>query len=243
MYTGSLLLAVALALGACSKSDEVSQPSGTQDKPTQNEPTQNEPTQAEPTPVEPTNDDPDAARLSALADAANCDDPNSPMRPWCIAATGWADGDAAPLPDGDAVLPGLTIELEDGESVADALINKVSLSALSLHDDGTKRLATITMVKPENDDEAKMIGEVVVALALVFKGKQTAAKIPAELAGYLGTLPAQANHELTKSDRGWTWKGPSTAQLRKVGEHWVAIETPTQGARGIFVTIFTDKSE
>jgi hypothetical protein len=234
------ILSLVFVLGACSKGDEATKP---QDKDKASQEQTNEPKRE--APAEPANDepsDPIAAQLTALAAAANCDDPNSLMRVWCIATTGWATGDASALPEGDTVMAGVTVELEQGKSIEDALIEKVSFSALALHGDGDKRMAKITKVIPENEAEAKTTMEAVIAVTLVFKDKAPVAKLPADIVGYLETLPAQASYEITKRERGWTWEGASSAELRKVGEHWVAIETPTGGPSGIFVTIFTDKT-
>jgi len=232
-------LTIALLLSACSNKQYSNKPPAPQEPATPVAPPE-QPEAKTPAPP-PGAAGPHAAQLAELAKAANCDDPASPMRVWCIAATGWATGTAAALPDGDATLPGLTVELEDGKPVGDALTNKVTFSALALHPADGKEMAKITMVKPENDQEAQMTMEAVAALALVFKGKAPAAKLPQGLAGYLSTLPAKADYELTKGDHGWGWTGASTAELRKVGENWVAIETPTKGATGIWVTLFTDK--
>ncbi len=236
MRTLTAALSLALLLSACSKKDSSSKPPAPEQPATPVAPPE------KPAPDQPpAANGPHAAQLAELAKAANCDDPASPMRVWCIAATGWASGTAAALPDGDATMPGLTVELEDAKPVGDALTNKVTFSALALHAADGKQMAKITMVKPENDQEAQMTMEAVAALALVFKGKAPAAKLPPALAGYLSTLPAKADYELTRGDHGWSWTGASTAELRKVGENWVAIETPTEGATGIWVTIFTDK--
>lgn len=232
-------LAIALLLVGCSKKQESNKPPAPEQPATPVAPPEQPAAKQPATP--PAAAGPHAAQLADLAKAANCDDPASPMRVWCIAATGWATGTAAALPEGDATMPGLTVELEDGKPVGSALTDKVTFSALALHPADGKEMAKITMVKPENDQEAKMTMEAVAALALVFKGKAPTAKLPAELGGYLATLPAKADYELTRGDHGWGWKGASTAELRKVGDNWVAIETPSKGATGIWVTIFTDK--
>jgi len=231
-------LAIALSLAGCSKKDDAG------DKPAPAQPKPPAPTPDQPkvdTPAPPAAADPNAARLAELATAARCDDPASPLRVWCIAATGWATGEAAELPAGDAALPGLTVELQDGKPVDQALMDAVTFSALALHAAGGAEMARITMVKPESDDEMKMTMEAVAGLTMVFKGKDATATLPADLSGYLATLPAKADYPVSKGDHGWTWKGGSTGELRKVGDSWVAIETPTRGATGIWVNIFTDK--
>jgi hypothetical protein len=94
------------------------------------------------------------------------------------------------------------------------------------------------MIKPTSKAEETMTGEAVFSLAAYFKGKTKTAKLPKDLAGYIGTLkPAYAT---TRGKTAWTWKGATTSEMRKVGDHWVVIERP---AGGIIVTIFTDQWE
>jgi len=225
-------LALILALSACSSSDNKEGPPTTP-------------------PTAPTADievEPPAAAggehealLGELAAAARCEDAVSPFRPWCIAATGWDAAAVGTLPSESQVLVGLTIELQEGKSVADALTNEVTFSALALRVDGDGAFGKITMVKPESDEESKMVGEAVFGVAVVFKRMAAEAAIPANLVEYLATLPAKADYPITKAATGWTWQGASAAELRKAGEFWVVIETPSQGPAGIFVSIFTDK--
>lgn len=79
------------------------------------------------------------------------------------------------------------------------------------------------------------------AVALVFKGKAEQAELPKDLLDYVSGLPKSASYPVEKGQTGWTLKGASTAELRQVGEFWVAVETPSQGPEGIFVSIFTDR--
>src|SRR5690242_17050238 len=105
-------------------------------------------------------------QLGELRTAASCQDKASPWRPWCI-ATEWATGSAGALPAGK-VLVGMTIELEQGKSVRDALSNKVTFVALAIGKDGKVKL---TDVKPTNADEEKSVAEAIFAASAVFKGR------------------------------------------------------------------------
>jgi hypothetical protein len=180
--------------------------------------------------------------LADLAAAAKCSDAKSVWRPWCIATDGWSKGTAAALPAGKSTLLGLTIVLENGKPAADALSNQVSLSALALRTDGKQVFAQITNVKPSNPEEEKMTAEAVFNLAAVMKDKAPKAKVDKGLLGYLQTLPDAAKYVATQGKTGWTWEGASSAELRKVGNYWVAIETP-KAKNGVWISIFTDRVE
>ncbi|MBK9031014.1 MAG: hypothetical protein IPL61_06710 [Myxococcales bacterium] len=65
------------------------------------------------------------------------------------------------------------------------------------------------------------------------------AALPKDLVAYLRTLKGE--HAVSKTGPAWTWTGPGTAELRKVGKFWVVIETPSEGADGRFITILTDR--
>lgn len=178
--------------------------------------------------------DPVASKLAALGKAAKCEDKASPWRPWCLAVNGWAGGKAEALPTGK-VLVGLTVELEDGKDVATALSEAVSLSALAIDKDGKVKM---TMVTPSNDGEKQAIAEAVFNLANLFKGRDTAAKLPKELADYISGL--KGAYATTKGKQEWTWKGASAGRARKAGSTWLVVESPEK-ANGVWVTILTEQ--
>lgn len=184
--------------------------------------------------------DPRDAQLAELATAVGCPSEDAPQRVWCLATDGWAKGKPAKLANGDHVMLGLTIELVKGGSVADELSNSVSVSALALHVAKGKVSARLTNVKPESADEEQAVAEAVAGLAVLYKGKADTAEVPKALYDYAQTLPANADHKAKKGKKGWTFTGESSAELRKVGDVWVAIEVPAAG-NGVWVSIFTDK--
>jgi len=177
--------------------------------------------------------------LASLHSGAECQNKSSPWRVWCIAADGWAKARPAPLPKGKALV-GLTIELIDGGDTVGALRDAVSLSALAFKVDGKATFAKITQIKPTSRDEEKSVLAAVGGVTMVLKGKARGAKLPADLLAYVGGLGADATYAVARAPKGWTWKGASVAELRKVGTAWVAIEIPDKH-NGLFVTVFTDK--
>jgi hypothetical protein len=174
-------------------------------------------------------------QLAALGDAASCKDAASPFRPWCIAAD-FANGKLADLPKGKTLV-GITVELEVGKDAKAALTDKVIPAALVIDDKGMVKITDIT---PSNDGEKTMLGEAVFNLSTVFKHKARTAKLPKDLASYVKTM--KAKYKPSKSPTEWTWTGESAARLRRVGDFWVSVETPTE-KNGIWVSVFTDKWE
>lgn len=178
--------------------------------------------------------DPLAATLTRLGEAANCTDKASPQRPWCIAA-GFGKGAAGTLPK--KALVGMTVELEDGKDVVDALTNSVTFVALAIDKDGKVKL---TDIKPSGPEDARSVGEAVAAAAMVFKDKAKTAKLPKELSDFVKTL--KGAYATKKASNAWTWTGKSASRLRKVGKFYVIIEQPESG-NGLWATILTDAWE
>jgi hypothetical protein len=178
-------------------------------------------------------DDPTTSALALLKQAARCDDKTSPWRPWCI-ATEWSNG-SNQMPA--KTLVGITIELEDGKDVKQALRDRVSFSALAVGADGKVKLTFIT---PTAKGEDVMLADALMQVSAVFKGKAKTARLPNSLAGHLGGMKGTYKPEKTKI--GWTWQGASAAEIRKVGNFWVVIERPAKG-NGIFATVLTDAWE
>ncbi|CAN5906753.1 hypothetical protein BH11MYX3_BH11MYX3_12670 [soil metagenome] len=73
--------------------------------------------------------DPVKTGLARLSIGAKCTDKASPWRPWCIAAD-WSKGVAGTLPTRSLV--GMTVEIEDGQDVAEARSQKVTFVALAV---------------------------------------------------------------------------------------------------------------
>jgi hypothetical protein len=187
--------------------------------------------------------DPSAALLAELGAVAGCPSRDSPHRTWCIAVDGWASGTAPDLPAGDHVWLGLTAAIASGQPVTHALSDHVSLGALAVRNEGGSAAALITSIKPENDEESRMMAEAIFNLALLFKGRAQTVPVPNDLLQYAGTLPAKASHPVTIGARGWRFAGEASAEVRRVGDFWVAIETPREGPPGVFVSIYTDRLE
>lgn len=190
--------------------------------------------------------DPTAMILGDLSTAARCTEKASPFRPWCIAADGWATGTAAKLPVGK-VLVGITIRrttAATGSAWDLAADPTIGLASLTVRRDGPALELRITDINPTQDDEKPQIAEALGNLSTVLKGRGNTVLVPPPLAKYLKSLGKKSGHFATKGARGWTWsagKDMPLGELRKVGKFWVAIETPTTGADGRFISVFTEK--
>jgi hypothetical protein len=178
------------------------------------------------------------ALLAQLHTAAGCPSETAPQRVWCVAADGFATGTRGTLPTTAQPLLGVTVEVEPGRSASDMWAT-ISLSDLAIRGTEGHWTGKITTVRPSDPSEEKAVASAVMGIAAVLKGKAASAPIEKGLFGYLASLPA--SYPLTEAPNGWTLPGASTAELRRVGDYWVAIESPTAGRPGIFVSIFTDK--
>lgn len=177
------------------------------------------------------------AMLARLGKAAKCPDSR---RVWCIAADGWAKGIAAPLPDGDRALVGVTVALEKDRDDVDLLATDVALSVLAVRGAGDGRLGLITDIPPENAAEKRIVRAAVTSIGKVLKGEAERVELAPSLARVVESYPAQASYPLAVDNGSWAMAGKSSARLRKVGLAWVAIEVPHNGPEGIFVSIYPE---
>jgi hypothetical protein len=194
---------------------------------------------AEPTPNDTVRSDAQMTQdlLTQVHDALGCPQSKAPL---CIAADGWAKGEAAPLPASPSLLVGLSVSLAEADPVDKALEQTLRFSALGVRG-GDKPLARIAGMEPSNPDEQKAIDQATAQVNAVFHGESAAAQLPKPLVDYLADLPS-AGYALSKGAHGWTFKsGATSAELRKAGDYWIAVEVPQQGDRGIFVSVFTSK--
>ena len=179
--------------------------------------------------------DPVAAALQRLGAAADCGNPASLWRTWCIAVA-WDEGQAAPLPGGPLI--GLTIRIEDGKKVSTALVDGVTFAALAITKsaDGTK--VKLNDITPSNPDESQAVAFAVFGVASVLKGKSERAEVDKPLASYIAS--SAGAYPAAKGAREWTWTGKNPSMLRAVRGSWVLIEVDKAGS-GIWATVLTDR--
>jgi hypothetical protein len=178
--------------------------------------------------------------LAQVHDALGCPHSSHAERAFCAAADGWDKGEAAPLPATPSLLVGLSVSLPENDPVDKALEQTVRFAALGVRG-GDGPLARIVSIDPSNPDEQKLVDAALAATHAFWNDGAASIALPKDLADYLADLPS-AGYKLTKGAHGWTWKSGAThAELRKVGDTWVAIEVPLKGDRGLFVSVFTPK--
>ena len=179
-----------------------------------------------------------AALLGALGKAVGCPSTTAGHRDFCIATDGWATGTPGTLPSGNAMFAGLAIVVEEGKTPNPTADIKPSL--LVMRSAGNARWGKIFTPTPDSPDESADLATFVFNTSAVFKGKASQAAVPAPLYNYAMTQAAAANYPLTQDSTGWTLAGKASAEIRRVGQHWVAIEQDPSG-RGIYVNVLTDK--
>jgi len=227
MIDAALRMLLVLALAACGGAQKAPPP----------------PPPDDPALAEPPSDD---AGLDALIDkmlarvdqVAQC---ATSGRVWCIAARGWASGDAGPLPKERFLAAGVSVALIEEYTDDDLLSGVVTFSALGARGEGKQALALSGDVNPQTASEQRLVAQAIDATVAVFKNKAEDAAIPAALHGYIEKLIPAAKYPLTRAGKEWRYTGAARARVRKVGPHWVVIEVPPKGPRGILLSIYTDR--
>jgi hypothetical protein len=178
--------------------------------------------------------------LGALRKEVGCPSATSKYRLWCLATEGWAKGEAGALP-ARGLYVGLSLSLAEGDPVDDWLENGVTFSALGVRTVDGKPMARIAELAPKNKDAAELVGPAMKSVSQVFQAEKTEVVLSKEMHDYLHDLPEAADYEMRKDAQGWRWKSVSESELRQAGPYWLAVEIPPEGARGVIISIFTDK--
>jgi hypothetical protein len=201
----------------------------------------NKPAPPDPDPIvappTPTGDLP-ARMLRRLSVAAECSSGSGVQRHWCAAADRWDSGVAGELPAGANVFVGLSLGLLEEGNDEDALKDNVFLAAFGVNSADGKVTALITDINPRGVDERKMVDEAIAQVADVLKGKAASIQLAPPLREYIAQIPPAANHRLVRGEKSWVLEGAARAEIRRIGDVWVALEQPTEGPSGLFVTMF-----
>lgn len=181
--------------------------------------------------------------LDALAKDLDCAKSKSLARLglWCLGPRGFKSGRQPPLPRSSRVYVGVTVELERGKPVRQALLKKVHPAALAVRRDGGQVFGKITSITPSNAEEKKSLGRAVFVIAAVLKGRTQQARLDQGLVTFLRSLPSKASYRIkSKGLKEWRISGASRARIRKLGSVLVAVEVPKAG-NGIFLSLFTER--
>jgi hypothetical protein len=242
----SLVLVLLLVAGAlaCGKKDDAAKPAPAA-APAPTEPTTTPEPAATPTAPPVSRDERIKELLDGVNKAADCANPESNFKSWCLAAQGWATGTAAELPLGGSALLGLTVTLGTDEPIPTVLADGVSVSILAVrNENGSPPTAQISTINPSTSEEANALKEAMFNLGLVLKGKAEGALVAGELIDFAGTLPGAASNPLKQSERGWSFENPEAVEIRRVGDMWVAAQSDPDGsAKKIRLILFTSLFE
>lgn len=160
---------------------------------------------------------------------------------WCTIARGWASGTAADLPDGDHIWVGLSLALvEEGDDESNLKDNVLFAAFATRNKGGGDIRAVITDVDPSGAEEREMTLAAREAVAAVLRGQGNVARVAKPLHDHIATFPPDAPHRITRGDKEWILEGAARAKVRRVGNAWVALEQPTEGPAGVFVSVFVE---
>jgi hypothetical protein len=177
-----------------------------------------------------------ARMLSRLHEAAGC-----PGKGWCLAADGWSNGQAADIAPGSHVYVGLTVPLVADVAV-DKLLSAATFSTMALvNKDGVVK-AVITEVPAKSAAAKQMLADAQAAAQRFFAGQAPKVALAAKLHAFIDTFPDSVEHVVTKGGGEWGFDGDAShAELRKSGDFWISVETPTEPPAGVYVSMFTDQ--
>lgn len=126
----------------------------------------------------------------------------------------------------------MTTEGATEESIAKLI--EVSALAFNPGDGGR---ALLSAVKPDNDSERAEL-QATRASIEAFATGGAPPKLGDNLASYLESLPKRAKYAMTPHARGFRLDGGSKADLRFVGNAWVAVEVPARDAKGLWISVY-----
>ena len=180
------------------------------------------------------------AHLARLRSEAGCDATTRHPRLglFCAAVSGWATGTTAPFPIGSAAKAGITtwIPTEGSVEEADARLRRFSVLAT---DSAGQLRGDITTPEPRHQlDTGPGVGMAQVEARL--GGTPGPIAIPIGLYDYVNQRPTQAQYPLATTPTGWQIQGGSYADLRRVGDTWVAVEVPRNAPAGLYFSVFVD---
>jgi hypothetical protein len=130
--------------------------------------------------------------------------------------------------------------LSDGP-VAANLQQQQKLSVLALRHAEGQAFADITSPRGRAGDLAPAHAASSIVTALT-NNNPGPIYLPRGLFGFFNGRSALAQFPIASAGNGWQIQGGSFADLRRVGNNWIAIEIPRSSARGIYVSIFVDNA-
>jgi len=177
------------------------------------------------------------SHLARLRAAAGCDSTRSAtLGHFCPAVTGWASGTAATLPTSNAAYPGVTTWIPTTTPV-DVAYQRIGRFSVLAFQGGTQGDLTSPSQRAGDPAPAQAMQAVVQRLS-----GQGAGPIPIQrgLFGFVSGRPLAARYPVARTASGWQLQGGSYADLRRVGDTWVAVEVPRTNPEGLYFSVFVD---
>jgi len=164
------------------------------------------------------------------------------LQMWCHASRGWDSATAPDLPAAPVALLGFSAALSAADASLAPALESPRLNALVVTQNGGKTGLAFRDITADTDEERPMIEEARAGLLALAAGELKDVPIRQPLFDFLQTLPKRESRVATRSATGWTVpaeKGVLAAEVRKVGEWWIAVEQ--DGSKGIWLGIYSDK--
>ena len=178
--------------------------------------------------------------LARLREAAGCGAaPHAELGVFCPAATGWATGTAAPFPVGEGTRIGLTTWVPTQGDVLGAFMAQRRFSVLASNSAGQMRgdIVSPTARNPLDTGPNTAMS----SLLAHMRGTQPApVPLPFGIYNFVIGRSSAPEYLLATSPNGWQLQGGSFADIRRVGQTWVAVEVPRQNPLGLYFTVFVD---
>ena len=179
--------------------------------------------------------------LARLRQEAGCDGPTPHARlgVFCPAVTGWSRGTATPFPVGGSAKAGITTWIPTQGSVEAADQQLRRFSVLATNSGADQMRGDITSPQARHQlDTGPGVGMAQVEARL--GGTPGPVAIPIGLYDYVNQRPGQAQYPLATTANGWQIQGGSYADIRRVGDRWVAVEVPRNAPEGLYLSVFVD---
>ena len=157
----------------------------------------------------------------ALVRRAACKDQGSESE-LCAALQGWSSVRESPLPSAPQGFIGLSIAAPDGVKEIELDPKTMPLSILALN----ATSAELSGVEASNPKEEGELAQVAAAVTKVLNKESKVLSVDANLAGYVDGRAKAASIAPSVQGGGWLLDG---ADLRKVGEYWVSVESLPEG--------------
>jgi len=179
------------------------------------------------------------AHLARLRAAAGCDGVQHPeLGVFCPAVTGWSTGTTAPFSVGSVARLGVTTWVPTVGDVTTAFAAERRFSVLAVTSAGPRaNIVSPSAGDPFDSGPATAMGSVLAHL----RGTQAAPiPLPYGVHAFVVGRADAPEHPLATTPSGWQVQGGSFADLRRVGEQWIAVEVPRQNPQGLYFSVFVD---